>query len=153
MGVRWHVQDCNSSTYFYPVWFASMCEHRRFMTPSVLAIEIQPMLMLPIKGVVLVIRVRFCLHGPTVEVCSELWVQKSLPHLLVFPGCCLPHHFQLFLYLPGEAKRGEKTRKSVSQVQYDGETIKEIKIHKFWKCPLIKKKEKIPITSRWQTWT
>lgn len=57
--------------------------------------------------------------SPALEVCSVLWVQESLPHLLVLPGCCLPQHLQLFLYFPGGAKSGKKTRESVSKVQAD----------------------------------
>lgn len=38
--------------------------------------------------------------GPGMEVCSEPRVQKSVLHLMVFPGCCLPHYLQLFLHIP-----------------------------------------------------
>lgn len=128
------------------------------MVLRVLAIEIQPILMLLVQGVVLVIWVRFkyglsldpralmrgekerpgavwlmsggcsCLiRRPTVEAGNELCVKKSLPHLLVLSGCCLPHHLQLFLYFP---KGGEKTRmwrqSSASQYGY----IREFTIHK-----------------------
>lgn len=51
---------------------------------------------------------RCCLiRGLTVEAGNDLWVKKRLPHLLVLPGCRLPHHLQLLLYFP---ERGEKTQ-------------------------------------------
>lgn len=102
------------------------------------AVEIQPVFLLLVRGVVLLIRVWFkydlsldpwalmrgegirlgaewlmsggcsCLiRRLTVQAGEDLWVKKSLPHLPVLPGCCLPHHLQLLLYFP---KGGEKTR-------------------------------------------
>lgn len=58
-------------------------------------------------------------RGAAVEVCTEHRVQKSLSHLSVLPGCCLPHHLQLFLDFPGGAEGGEKRGRSVSHVQTD----------------------------------
>lgn len=109
---------------------------------SISAIEIQPVLVLLVQGVVTLMGVRFkydlsvnpwalmrgeeirlmsggrsCLiRRLTVEAGNDLWVKKGLPHLLVLPGCRLPHHLQLLLYFP---KRGEKTycRCGVTQMQ------------------------------------
>ncbi len=58
-------------------------------------------------------------NGPIKEAFGELCVQKTLPHLLVLPGCCLPHHLQLLLNFTEGAKRGEKTKMGVCQGQAD----------------------------------
>lgn len=36
----------------------------------------------------------------TVKAATQLWVEEAVFHPLVLPGCCLPHHLQLHLYVP-----------------------------------------------------
>lgn len=48
----------------------------------------------------------------TVEAAAQLGVEDAVLDLLVLPGCCLPHHLQLHLYVPKD-----KEGSPISQVQ------------------------------------
>lgn len=84
------------------------------------AIEIQPVVLLEqggFDGLLWSLSREVRGKRPGWQLPAQLRVQQRLPHLLVLPCCCLPHHLQLLLYVPKRKNCEKKKSKEISYHQ------------------------------------